>query len=291
LTGCQSHRTGFATTYRFNTWGEPQPQNDNNDKEARGNKERQRTPRHRPRYSFKERKRKIVHDPPPRAKQFLWKPHKERSEASTSTIASKDSKSKDGKAPSVKRTKPLAEMDKMSLTYSLSWYHPTSTLEVGTLHANVKRVLQDKTNATNAAQLTNLNGLQQEVVDCVREASHLAAGMKREGQRLIGQFVEKLRERIAAAEEQRRIELAKATTPRIMTEQERLQARREAITEPERTILIHLCNTVNPKDMDNDQARVDGNRNDDSTDLDGSGIVKCNSFGASSHTSIRGIIQ
>ncbi|KAI8600653.1 hypothetical protein EDD21DRAFT_405080 [Dissophora ornata] len=159
----------------------------------------------------------------------------------------------------------------MSLTYSLSWYHPTSTLEVGTLHANVKRVLQDKTNATNAAQLTNLNGLQQEVVDCVREASHLAAGMKREGQRLIGQFVEKLRERIAAAEEQRRIELAKATTPRIMTEQERLQARREAITEPKRTILIHFCNPVNPKDMNNDQARVDGNRNDDSTDLDGSG--------------------
>ncbi|KAF8929937.1 hypothetical protein BGZ47_000819 [Haplosporangium gracile] len=226
--------------------------------------QRTRTPRHRPRFSFKERRRKIVHDPPPKAKQYVLKYYKKPLETPTDPASTEEPKSK-AVGTSVSSSKPPAKMDKKGLVYSLGWHHPVSTLEVGTLRKNVERALPNLMNTTNVAPPTDLEVLHQGVVDCISEATRLAARVKREGQQLIGRFVETLRDRMIAAEEHKRTELAEGTEPRAMTEQERLKARKEAITEPERTILSYLCKPVKPQDTDDDQDDVD----EDTVDLDG----------------------
>ncbi|KAG9066448.1 hypothetical protein KI688_001674 [Linnemannia hyalina] len=200
--------------------------------------------------------------------QYVLKHYKEPSETLTSPTSTEESKSKAVRA-SVSNSKPPAKMDKKGLVYSLSWYHPISALSVGTLRKNVERVLLNLMNTTPKVALpTDLDGLQQEVVDCIEEATRLAAGVKREGQQLIGQFVETLRDRMTAAEQHKRTELAEGMEPRAMTEQERLKARREAITESERTILSYLCEPAKAKDADDDQDDVDGDKNVDADSLD-----------------------
>ncbi|KAF9106582.1 hypothetical protein BGX30_008814, partial [Mortierella sp. GBA39] len=183
---------------------------------------RTRIPRNRGRFSFKERTRKIVHDPPPKAKQFVLKFYKERPESNPA--AAKKSKPRVDKGPSELQKKSLAEMDKNGLMQSLSWHHPTSSLEIGTMRANVGRVVMDEK-------------IQQDVIDCLQEAPRLAAGVKREAQRLIGHFVETLRNRMDQAEEDKRREMLLKVPLETMSEADRLQARTGAVAEVERNIL------------------------------------------------------
>ncbi|KAF8906649.1 hypothetical protein BGZ58_006272, partial [Dissophora ornata] len=164
---------------------------------------RTRVPRNRGRFSFKERTRKKVHNPPPKMKQFRQKPYKAQPEAPNNQTSTNKSKAKAKKAPTF-TPKPLADMDKNGLIRSMAWHHPTSTLEVGTLSANTKRVFTGMpalTTLTSTTSALDRPDLQQQVMECIQEATRLAAGVKRKAQRLIGQFVETLRDNTNEAEE------------------------------------------------------------------------------------------
>ncbi|KAK5816265.1 hypothetical protein F5H01DRAFT_202893 [Linnemannia elongata] len=226
---------------------------------------RTRIPRHRQRFSFKERQGKLAHEPPPKAKQLVWKPPKKVPESPDDTSSSstkKDSKKKDAKAKKTQKKtssdegpKSNAEKGKQSLIRSLGWHHPISSLEVGTLKTNVERALIDRPD------------LQLEVINCINEGSALAVDIKRKAQRLIGAFLEMLQIRMKAAEESKRQELRKAG--KTMLESERLEARRDAVTVDERDTLDYLCGRIEPLTNKCDDADADGDDiQEDSGDLD-----------------------
>ncbi|KAF9536710.1 hypothetical protein EC957_009925, partial [Mortierella hygrophila] len=98
------------------------------------------------------------------------------------------------------------------------------------------------------------------------EGSELAVDIKRKAQGLIGGFLEKLRTRMKAAEESKRRELMKAG--KAMSESERLEARRDAVTMDERDTLDYLCERVEPKVS---KCGDDDNNQEDSDDLDTEG--------------------
>lgn len=221
---------------------------------------RTRIPRNRGRFSFKERTRKIVHGPPPKAKQFKLKFYREP--AQTNSVSIKKSKPKGDRVSSGLQKKSLADLDKNGLVRSMNWHHPTSSLEIGTVHANVRRVVMDGVTGTDA-----LTEERQEVVDCLQEAPRLAAGVKREAQRLIGHFVEMLRDRMDKVEEERRVILELMTPPQTMIELYRLQCRKDSITEAERGILLSICEWVKPADIDKDEEDAGGNKENDDSDV------------------------
>lgn len=141
----------------------------------------------------------MAHEPPLKAKQLVWKPPKTALESPNDTSTSstkKDSKKKDARAKKTQE-EPLpdegsnsyAEKDKKSLVRSLGWHHPISSLEVGTLKCNIKRVLSDWPD------------LQLKVIKCINEVSELSVGIKRKAQGLIGGFLEKLWTHMKVAEE------------------------------------------------------------------------------------------
>ncbi|KAG0344952.1 hypothetical protein BGZ54_005708, partial [Gamsiella multidivaricata] len=71
-----------------------------------------------------------------------------------------------------------ANTRKLAVMRHLAYHHPTSSLKVGTLAANVKRAVPN-------------NGvLQQEVIHCIRDLVQEAARVKRKGQQVIGKFVD-----------------------------------------------------------------------------------------------------
>lgn len=239
---------------------------------------RTRIPRHRERYSFQEQTRRKIHTPPPRMKQFSLKHYKEPSETTSDKSTPTKPKTKVEKI-STPLKKPLADMDKMGLVRSLAWHHPTVSLEVGTLNANTQRVFMNQPLSTTppsilagpdapSSNLPNLNpsDLQRLVMECLQVATCLAAEKKREAQRLIGVFVETLRIRMDAAEETLRVKMLSETPP--MSEEQRIRARRDAITEVERKILDRFCDRIKLKDADTDVDGTDKSRESDS-DLDG----------------------
>ncbi|KAG9061323.1 hypothetical protein KI688_007301 [Linnemannia hyalina] len=232
---------------------------------------RTRIPRNRGRFSFKERTRKVVHAPPPKAKQFKLKFYQERPETVNPTPAKK-TMSKANKPPQP-NMKPIADKDKRGLLRSLSWHHPTAWLEIGTMEANVGRVSGDGATLGNPEIPLNLNIVQQEVVDCLQEAVQSAATVKRNAQRLIGEFVETLAVRMHAAEETKRAELQKLSPPMTMTNVERCKAKRDAVTKDEREILTHLCVRIKPNAADKEQQDVE-QKEEDNTDLDDKGNLE-----------------
>ncbi|KAG9065426.1 hypothetical protein KI688_002751 [Linnemannia hyalina] len=232
---------------------------------------RTRIPRNRGRFSFKERTRKVVHAPPPKAKQFKLKFYQERPETVNPTPAKKTT-SKANKPPQP-NMKPIADKDKSGLLRSLSWHHPTAWLEIGTLEANFGRVSGDGATLGNPEIPLNLNIVQQEVVDCLQEAVQSAATVKRNAQRLIGEFVETLAVRMHAAEETKRAELQKLSPPMTMTNVERRKAKRDAVTKDEREILAHLCVRIKPNAADKEQQDVE-QKEEDNTDLDDKGNLE-----------------
>ncbi|KAF9119138.1 hypothetical protein BG015_006424, partial [Linnemannia schmuckeri] len=180
---------------------------------------RTRIPRNRARFSFKERTRKTVHDPPPKMKQFVLKYYKEHPTTTTDQASSIKSKAKAEKDSTVAK-KPPGTKGKKGLVRSMAWYHPTVTLETGTLAANTKRVFIPSSVPASSKPATVMPGstmptttmpapstpaldrpdLQRLVMECLQEATHLAAGVKREAQRLVGQFVEAMGKKMDAAE-------------------------------------------------------------------------------------------
>ncbi|KAF9138940.1 hypothetical protein BG015_002208 [Linnemannia schmuckeri] len=167
------------------------------------------------------------------------------------TGSQKDAKAKKVDAPlSDDPAKSYAEIGKRSLMRSLGWHHPTSSLEIGTLEANVKRVLSEGPR------------MQEEMIKCIRETFEIAVDVKRMAQRLIEKFLETLQIRMRSAEELRRQDLARNGMK--MTEADRQKARHDVVTKDERESLVFLCGRVAPKADGFEQA--DGDCNSGSSD-------------------------
>ncbi|KAF9333018.1 hypothetical protein BG006_004085 [Podila minutissima] len=185
-------------------------------------------PRNQGQFSFKERTHKIVHAPPPKAKQFklkfYWEP------VQTNSVLAKKSKPKGNKVSSGLQEKSLANLDKKGLMRSMNWNHPMSSLEIGTVHANVRHMVMD-------------GEMQQEVVDCLQEAPQLAAGMKREAQHLIGHFVEMLRDHMD-------------------------KCRKDFITEVEQEILLSICKWIKPADIDEGEEDTGSNEENNNSNVE-----------------------
>ncbi|KAF9536986.1 hypothetical protein EC957_009128 [Mortierella hygrophila] len=175
--------------------------------------------------SFKARTRKIDHGPPPKAKQFNLKFYREL--VQTNSVSIKKSKPKGDRLSSGFQKKSLADLDKNGLVRSMNWRHSTFSLEIDTVRANIRRVVMDRVADTDA-----LTEERQVVVDCLQEASRLAAGVKREAQRPIGHF-----------------------------------CRKDSITEAERGILLSICEWVKPADIDKDEEDAGGNKENDDSDV------------------------
>ncbi|KAF8923319.1 hypothetical protein BGZ58_003088, partial [Dissophora ornata] len=184
----------------------------------------------RPRFSIKVRVRQKTHEPPEAMKQYVWKPWAKLPEKPIDSSSNATNKNKAGatKTPR-KEIKKLADIGKVGLVRALGWEHPIVNLDVGTLGANVREVLKDEP------------ALLQEVLRTVREAVHLAARIKRSGQRVIGLYVEQL-------------------------------SRQSVLEDLDGTLLRFLCKSIAPKEMNStldDDGSVD--HVEDNSDLDGKG--------------------
>ncbi|KAI1286127.1 hypothetical protein EDD11_000592, partial [Mortierella claussenii] len=139
---------------------------------------RTRVPRkNRPRYSFKrqDRTKMTKRPPPPKMKQFVWKPFKEPDDKPEKP------KPRPKPKPALKLlSDSTAATNKLALSRLMNYQHPTANLFVGTLSANIKRVLPGE------------DSLRDEVMSVCLGAISEAARIKREAQRLIGTYLEHL---------------------------------------------------------------------------------------------------
>ncbi|KAI7831143.1 hypothetical protein BC939DRAFT_221112 [Gamsiella multidivaricata] len=136
-------------------------------------------PRNRHRYSFKTRTGATNPPPPFKMKLYKFKPYKEPEAKDELEPSSDESKPKPKPKTKLKTlSDSSAATRKLAITRLLQYQHPTSTLNVGTLSANLRRALP------------NDGTVQQEVALCIRNAVREAARIRRQGQRVIGKFVE-----------------------------------------------------------------------------------------------------
>lgn len=117
----------------------------------------------------------MQHPAPDKMKQFKLKPYKEPADKPSEPNDNRSRKPK----PKPRSTSTASTM-KLQVMRSMAYQHPTSSLYIGTLWANIKNALP------------NQPILQQEVIDCIQEASQEAARIKRKCQVLIGSFIERL---------------------------------------------------------------------------------------------------
>ncbi|KAF8943807.1 hypothetical protein BGZ47_005026 [Haplosporangium gracile] len=112
--------------------------------------------------------------------------------------------------------------------------------------------------------------LQRLVVECLQEATHLAAGVKREAQRLVSQFVEAMGKKMDAAEMRLMAELQSSTDSINEADRVRRQvaARRDAISDDERRILDHLCERIKPEDNGEDEGDREKMNSQNNSDID-----------------------
>ncbi|KAG0341695.1 hypothetical protein BG004_005941 [Podila humilis] len=73
-----------------------------------------------------------------RSRQFKLKFYRKPAQSNSDSI--KKSKPKGGRVSSGHQKKPLTDFDKNGLVWSMNWHHPQSSLEIGTVRANVRRV-------------------------------------------------------------------------------------------------------------------------------------------------------
>ncbi|KAI7819816.1 hypothetical protein BC939DRAFT_505458 [Gamsiella multidivaricata] len=128
-------------------------------------------PRNHHRYSFKTRTGATNPPPPVKMKLYKFKPYKEP-EAKDELEPSSDEPKPKPKPKFKTLSDSSAATRKLAITRLLQYQHPTSTLNVGTLSANLRRALP------------NDGTVQQEVALCIRNAVREAARIKRQGQRV-----------------------------------------------------------------------------------------------------------
>jgi hypothetical protein len=120
-----------------------------------------------------------------------------------------------------------------------------------------------------------LSVVQREVIECMQEAPRLVAGVKREAQRVIGHFIETLRNRMDKAEDDKKTELESMKPPQVMSEKRRLQARKNAVSDLERTILLSFCGQVKPKDAYDHNDEVGGDKEENDHDIENRQDMEC----------------
>ena len=159
-------------------------------------------PRHRPRYVWKTRTRRIQHGPPVSMKQYKLKPWKEVPEQPLGTdVVEKDEEKKEDDEEEEKKgdRKPVEGMNKLGLLRCFEYEHPVVTLNVGTLEANIRRALAEGSipvpngaiSSPAAGTATNQSSFTPEViVDHLNKAVEAAATVKRKLQRLVGGFIQ-----------------------------------------------------------------------------------------------------
>ncbi|KAG0329520.1 hypothetical protein BG000_012074, partial [Podila horticola] len=143
--------------------------------------------KYRQRYAIKTRSRIISHEPPAppdTLKQYASKAWKAPPESpQESTTSSSQQKPKTVKK---KRLQPVHGMTKKELVSELQWEHPTRTLDVGTVNANVTRVLSKEFGAPLQSHYLP------RIKTCLSDVAQLAATLKRICQLAIGQYLEQL---------------------------------------------------------------------------------------------------
>ncbi|KAG0357285.1 hypothetical protein BGX24_006246, partial [Mortierella sp. AD032] len=113
--------------------------------------------------------------------------------------------------------------------------------------------------------------LQQLTMECLQEAPHLAAGIKREAQRLVGQFVEAMSKKMDAAElrEMDRLQSSKVSMTEADQVRKLFEARRDAISDDECRILDHLCERIKPMDDNGEnEQECEKSSSEDNGDID-----------------------
>lgn len=204
-------------------------------------------------------------------KQFYQKPYKAQPETPNNQTSTNKSKAKAEKAPTFMQ-KPLVEMDKKGLIHSMAWHHPTSTLDIGTLSTNTKRVFTGMPKSTTLIlTMSTLDqaDLQQQVMECMQKATCLAAGVKCKAQQLIGQFIETLQDMMNEVEETLRVMLHAEN--RTMSEAEQIKVQKEAISDDECRILDCLCAWVKPNDDNGDEGDSQKKDNEDNSNINDKG--------------------
>ncbi|KAF9951295.1 hypothetical protein BGZ72_007152 [Mortierella alpina] len=134
---------------------------------------RTRIPPRRKRYSPSKRTVLKSHPAPKTMVRYKRKPYTQTPESPLEKKPPKPAKRKETKT----RKTITAKSTKVDLTRAMSWEHPTITLDVGTVSANVGRALGE---ADLAAEL----------LGCLQEITRLASEIKRQGQQLIGRYIE-----------------------------------------------------------------------------------------------------
>ncbi|KAF9129861.1 hypothetical protein BGX30_013727 [Mortierella sp. GBA39] len=206
----------------------------------------------------------------PGKRQFVLKYCEERPTTTTNQPSDNKPKAKAEKNSTFTK-KPPGTKGKKGLVRSMAWYHPTVTLETGTLAANTKRVFTPSsapasskpTTATPAPSTPVLDrpDLQRLVVECLQEAPRLSAG----------QFVETMNKEMDAAE--LRVINKLLSTTESMTEvylvRKLAEARRDAISDDERRILDHLCERIKlEEDNGENEGDCETKNGEDNGDID-----------------------
>lgn len=138
---------------------------------------------YRERYAIKTRSRITKHEPPDILKQYTWKPWTSRPESPRESATS-TSRCKPKDKPAKPRL-PVERMNKKELVSALQWEHPTRTLDIGTINANVSRALKQFPAPLGNYYLPRIKA-------CLADITRLAARSKRTCQRAIGQYLERL---------------------------------------------------------------------------------------------------
>ncbi|KAF9915037.1 hypothetical protein FBU30_002207, partial [Linnemannia zychae] len=186
---------------------------------------------HRPRYTPKVRYEPTnKQEPPPVYVQHSWKPWKQRPELEVA----KGSSSKKPPAP----IRPILEgaiPGRKDIKAALDWEHPIVTLRLGLLTKNVRATLKDESIADS-------------VVQCIRGAINAASLTKRNGQEIIGRYLEAV------------------FFPKPSPETPRPKAPVTAISSEDLNCLDWLCSRLPSKEaieLDEDNAKLDDGSNDD----------------------------
>lgn len=162
-------------------------------------------PVHRPRYVWKTRSRLLQHEPPATMMQYKLKPWKAVPEQpSGSEVVEKDKDEGEdlsetlGESNTKEDRKDIKKMSKIGLIRCFGYEHPVVTLDVGTLHANIRRALtedsipvpNEATSSLTIKATTNQSSLTPELItNHINKAANAAALAKRKLQRLVGGFI------------------------------------------------------------------------------------------------------
>ncbi|KAI8345127.1 hypothetical protein B0O80DRAFT_431838 [Mortierella sp. GBAus27b] len=124
-----------------------------------------------PIHSTRHRHEELTHSTPFRkagglllVKQYAWKPWQGRLDPPS---YSTPPQSKSNTDPEPTKPRDMGEMSKQSLTNAMQWEHPIRTLSIGTLNANLKRVLSERPSLRNT------------VKSCIQDVVHQASITKR----------------------------------------------------------------------------------------------------------------